>query len=122
MAAFITHFKHEGSKLGPLICSKSLWDIVNIAKIHRQYSWDIRGWCSQKEEGIFLSVDPLKEKTNQHQTLRLDPQRAGFIVNPNRICVMVVRNCMNIPKYTLIGWISLSNGGWRKIIYRLKMI
>ena len=30
---------------------------------------------------------------------------------------MIVINCMNIPKYTLIGYISLSNGGWRKIIY-----
>ena len=26
------------------------------------------------------------------------------------ISVMVVRKCMNIPKYTLIGYISLSNG------------
>ena len=24
---------------------------------------------------------------------------------------------MNIPKYTLNGYISLSNGGWRNIIY-----
>ena len=27
---------------------------------------------------------------------------------------MVVINCMDIPKHTLIGYISLSNGGWRK--------
>ena len=30
---------------------------------------------------------------------------------------MAVRNCLNIPKYTLIGYISLSKGGGeRKII------
>ena len=37
--------------------------------------------------------------------------------NPNRINVMVVRNCMNMPKYTLIGYIYLSNGEWRKIVW-----
>ena len=57
-----------------------------------------------------------KKKTNQHWTLNLDPQQVGFIVNINRISVMAVTNCMNIPKYTLIGYISLSNGEWRKII------
>ena len=39
-----------------------LRDIVNITKIHRQYSWDVRRWCSDKKEGIFLSVSPFKEK------------------------------------------------------------
>ena len=29
----------------------------------------------------------------------------GFMVNPNGIVVMVVQNCMNIPKYTLFGYI-----------------
>ena len=35
----------------------------------------------------------------------------------HRICFMVVRNGMNIPKNTLNGYmcIPLSNGGWRKI-------
>ena len=47
-------FKHEGFK--------SLWDTKNIAKIHRRYSWDVHGWCSDKKEGIFLIVDPFKEK------------------------------------------------------------
>ena len=51
------------AKLGRLTYFKSLRDIVNIAKIHRQYSWDVRGWCSVKKEGIFLSVDPFKEKS-----------------------------------------------------------
>ena len=37
------------------------------------------------KKGIFLSVDPFKEKTNQHQTLYLDPQRAGFMGKPNII-------------------------------------
>ena len=85
-----THFKTgrlNTFKLGRLTCSKSLRDIVNIAKIHRQYSWHVRGWCSDKKEGIFLSVETFEEK-NQHQTLYLDPQRA-FIVNPNGIFAMV---------------------------------
>ena len=42
-------------------------------KIHRLYSWDVRGWSSDKKEWIFLSVDPFKGKTNQHRTLHLDP-------------------------------------------------
>ena len=108
--------KDRFPKLGPLTCCKSLLNIVNIAKIHSQYSRDVRGCCSAKKEGIFPSVDLFKEKTNQHRTLHLDPQQAGFIVNRNRICVMVVPNFMNIPKYTLIGYTYLSNGGWRNII------
>ena len=34
-------------------CVTYLQDIVNIAKIHRLYSWDLRGWCSDKKEVIF---------------------------------------------------------------------
>ena len=48
---------------------------MKIAKIHKQYSCNVRGWCSEKKEVIFLSV--LKEITNQHRTLYLDPQREG---------------------------------------------
>ena len=103
-------------RASPIDHFKSLRDIVNIAKIHRQYLRDARGCRSDKKKGIFLSVDLFKEKTNQHRTLHLAPQQAGFIVNRNRISVMVVLNCMNIPKYTLIGYIYLSNGGWGKII------
>ena len=40
-----------------------------------------------------------KKKTNQHNILHLDPQRLGQS-HYNR--EMVVINCMNIPKYTLI--------------------
>ena len=69
-----------------------------------------------QQEGIFLSVDPFKEK-NEHQTPLLNPQRASFMVKPNLINVMVVRNCMNISKYTLTGYISLLNGGWWKKIW-----
>ena len=54
-----------------------------IAKIHRQYSWDVRGWCRDKKKGIYHSVDPFEEKKNQHRTLHLDPQHAGFMVKPN---------------------------------------
>ena len=60
----------------------------------------------------------LKTKTTQ---LHVDHQQAGFMVNRNRISVMVDPNCINIPKYILIGYISLSNRGWRKI-YRFTMI
>ena len=100
-------------KFVQLACLTSLQDIVNIAKIHRLYSWDVRGGCSDKKEGILLSVDPFKEKTNQHRTLYLDPQR---LRQNHYNKEMVVINCINIPKYTLIGYISLLNGGWRKII------
>ena len=55
-------------------------------KKHRQYSRDVRGCCSDKKEGIFLRVDIFKDK-NQHH---LNPQQAGFMVNRNRISVMVV--------------------------------
>ena len=48
--------------LSPQIYTEYLQDIVNIAKIHRQYSWDVRGWSSVIKEGIFLSVDPTKKK------------------------------------------------------------
>ena len=84
---------------GQLTGFESLRDIVNIAKIHWHYSWDDRGSCSDKKDGIFLSVYLFTEKqTNQHQTLHLDPQQAGFMVHRNRISVMVVPNCVNIPK------------------------
>ena len=65
------------SELGQLTCSTSLWDAMKIARIHRLYSFDVRGWCSDKKEGFLLAVDPFKEKTNQHRTLYLDPQRFG---------------------------------------------
>ena len=68
-----------------------------------------------RKRKVFSSVLIFSKKKNQHRTFHLDPQRACFMVNPNRINVMFVRNCMNIPKYTLIGYISLSNGGWIKI-------
>ena len=44
-------------KFGQLTYFTSLRDIVNIAKIHRLYSWVVRGWCSDEKEGLFLSVD-----------------------------------------------------------------
>ena len=44
----------------------------HIAKIHRQYSWDVRGCCSDKEEGIILLKFYLfKEKTNQQVMVKL---------------------------------------------------
>ena len=82
-----------------------------------QYSWDVCGWCSDKKEG-FSSVLTLSKKKNHLRTVQLDPQRAGFMAKPNIIKDMVVRKkyCMYIPKHTLTGCISLSNGGWREII------
>ena len=56
-------------KLDQLTDFISLQDIVNIAKIHRLYSWDVRGWCSDKKEGIILSVDTFKEENKS----TLDP-------------------------------------------------
>ena len=40
----------------------SLWDIVNIAKIHIIFMGCLWLVYSDKKEGIFLSVDPFKEK------------------------------------------------------------
>ena len=78
-----------------------------LAKIYSQYSRDASDWCSDKKEKIFL------KKTNQHWTLYLDPQRLGpSHYNKEKVVI----SCMNILKYTLIGYIPLSNGGWRKII------
>ena len=66
-----------------------------------------------KRNGFSTVLILSKKKTDQHWTLHLDPQRLGQnYYNKD----MVVINCMNIPKYTLIGYISLSNGGWRKMI------
>ena len=46
---------------------------------------DFFGWCNNKKEGIFLRVDPFKEKTkNQHRNLHLDPHRAGCMGKPDR--------------------------------------
>ena len=61
------------AKLGQLTCSISLYDIVNIAKIRRQYSWDVRGWYTDKKEGIFFNVDPFKEKKSTST-----PSAGGF--------------------------------------------
>ena len=94
----VTYFKTESlytAKLGRLTCFISLRDIVNIAKIHRLYSWDVRGWCSDEKEGIFHSVDPFKEKTNQHRTLHTDPQRLG---QSHYNKEMAVISNMSIPK------------------------
>ena len=63
------------AELGQLTTTKCLRGIMNTAKT-RQYSCDVRGWRSDKKEGIFLSVEPSNEKTNR--TLHLDPQRAGL--------------------------------------------
>ena len=61
----------------------------------------------------FSSVLILSKKKNQHRTVHLHPQRLG---QSHYSKEMVVISCMKIPKYTLLGYISLSNGGWGKII------
>ena len=91
----VSHFQTwrvNTSKLGELTCSTSLRNIMNIAKIHGYYSSDVWGWCSEKTVS--------KKKTNQHWTLYLDTQHADFIVKSHIIKDIVVRNCMNIAKYT----------------------
>ena len=69
-----------------------------------------------KKKGFSSVLILSKKKTNQHRTLHLDPQRLGQSHYNKEMVVINSVNCMNIPKYTLIGYISLSNGGWRKII------
>ena len=62
LSQLVSHFqtrRFNTYKLGQLT---SLRDIENIAKIHRQYSWDVRGRCTDTNEGIFLSVVPFKEE------------------------------------------------------------
>ena len=50
------------SELGQLT---SLWDALNIAKIHRLYSFDVCGWCSDKKEGFLLGVVLILSKKKQ---------------------------------------------------------
>ena len=68
--------------------------------------------ASEVTKSIFLSVDPIKEKTNQHRTLHLDPQRADFGQSQWIFC----HGCLKLYEHTLIGYIALSNGGWREKI------
>ena len=72
----------------------------------------VAGVVTKRKGFSSVLIDPFKEKTNLHRTLNLDPQRLG---QSHYNKEMVVINCMNIQKYTLIGYIYLSNGGWRKI-------
>ena len=58
----------------------------------------------------FSPVLILSKKKKRHPTLDLDPQRLG---QSHYNKEMVVINCMNIPKYTLIGYIGLSLFKWR---------
>ena len=62
-----SHFQTERvntSKHGQLTCFKYLRDNVNIVKIHRQYSWDVRGWCSDKKgfSSVLTPFNPLTAK------------------------------------------------------------
>ena len=66
-----------------------------------------------KRKGFSSVLIVSKKKTNQHRNLHLDTHPLG---QSHYNKEMVVINCMNIPKYTHIGYISFSNGGWGKII------
>ena len=68
----------QQAELGRLTCFKFLHDIVNIAKIQRQYSWDVRGWCGDKKEGIFLSVDTPREKNKSLSNIQSRPSVGWF--------------------------------------------
>ena len=62
----------------------------------------------------FTSVLMLSKKKNKSTSdPPFRPQRLGQSHNNKE---MVVIKCMTIPKYTRIGYISLSKAGWRKII------
>ena len=51
----------------------------------------------------FSSVLTFSKNKNQINIPHLAHQRAGFMVNPNGISIMVVPNCMNIRKTHLSG-------------------
>ena len=57
-----------------------------------------------------------KKKTNRHRTLYLDPQRTVLW----SISVMVARNSMNIPKYTLASKYLFQMEGGDDILYKPK--
>ena len=54
---------------------------MNIAKIHRLYSWDVRGWYSDRKEGIFLSVDPFKEKKINCRPLYMHDASSNHVIS-----------------------------------------
>ena len=104
---------YNTAKLGRLTCFKSLRDIVN--KIHRQYSF---GWCGDKKEGIFLSVDPFKEKNKSTSDPLSGPSAGGsydqsqwnYCHGCSKLYIWTFRNTH------LSGPYLFSNGGWKKII------
>ena len=71
---------------------------------HRQNTGNIHGMfvagVVTKKEGFSSVLILSKYQTNQHRTLHLNLQRLG---QSHYNKEMVVINCMNIPKYTLIG-------------------
>ena len=92
---------------------------LKLRDVYMQYS------C----HGLFVAGVVTKRKgfsPNQHRTLHLDPQRGQLVLWSIPIAwinFMAVRNCVNVLKYTLIGYrpcIYLSNGGWRKTIIDLR--
>ena len=86
------------AKLSRLTCFKSLLDIVNIAKIQNIHGMFVVGVVTKRKRFSSVSIIS-KKKTNQHRTLHLEPQRLG---QSHYNKEMVVNNCMNIPKYTLM--------------------
>ena len=106
--------RYKTPKFGQLTYFTSFRDIVNIAKIDRLYSWDVRDWCS--DEKGFSTVLILSRK----KQINIVP----FDYTPSALVKAII-----IKKWLLlIVWtfrsthlsgicISLSNGGWRKIIY-----
>ena len=73
---------------------------------------DVASLITTSPENAFLTGQTF-------QTVRLNTAKLGQLTClnlGNEIFVIVVRNCMKIPKYTLISKISVSNGGLRKII------
>ena len=63
-----------------------------------------------KRKGFSSVLILLRKKTNQHRTLHLDPQLAGFMVKPNIINAM--HGCQKLYEHSELGlqnyWVHIS--------------
>ena len=115
----VSHFKHDGFTL----LSSTNWHVLHLYGTSwrsPKYTGNIHGMfvagVVTKRKG-FSSVLILSMKKQTNRTLHRDPPCSQRLGQSHYNKEMVVINCMNFPKYTLfIGYISLSSGGWRKII------
>ena len=86
--AFLTGLSHfqagwvNISKLGQLTRFKSFQDIVNSAKYTDNNHGMFVAGVVTKRKGFSSVLTLSKKKTNQHRTLHIYPQRAGFMTKP----------------------------------------